>query len=311
MQALLLVALAIAAVRGDVALDVSPVKRFPLNPNLHSIFFETEINYGCEGGLYAEMVANRDFETQGRGLIPTCAAPEPRRKDPLQPGLDPNEPPANPQDYRPWTSIGQAQLELTNSTQPFTTNPMTLKVTGRSGDGFSNPGYWGMNFELGESYHLSFYASSRNGGWVAVRFSGSSVANIFVQGEKWTKYEASIQALSTNHTGSHPLPHQPQARLHAHSGRQLPRGNWSPHPLELEADHWSQGGAPWPLQHGMGILGHRWRGPVRDAFACRNSQHRATAERFYGILDGTAIHTAQGQPGVCAGCSRPHRICQW
>eukprot|EP00050_Salpingoeca_kvevrii_P022188 m.122502 g.122502 ORF g.122502 m.122502 type:complete len:642 (-) comp9630_c0_seq2:40-1965(-) len=223
MQALLLVALAIAAVRGDVALDVSPVKRFPLNPNLHSIFFETEINYGCEGGLYAEMVANRDFETQGRGLIPTCAAPEPRRKDPLQPGLDPNEPPANPQDYRPWTSIGQAQLELTNSTQPFTTNPMTLKVTGRSGDGFSNPGYWGMNFELGESYHLSFYASSRNGGWVAVRFSGSSVANIFVQGEKWTKYEASIQALSTNHTGSLELIFQGQFTIFFDSISLMPK----------------------------------------------------------------------------------------
>lgn len=43
--------------------------RIPVNPSLYSIFFE-EINHAGEGGLYAELVLNRDFEitTPPRGV---------------------------------------------------------------------------------------------------------------------------------------------------------------------------------------------------------------------------------------------------
>ena len=35
-----------------------------ISPNLYSIFFETEINFGSEGGLYAELIHNRFFESK-------------------------------------------------------------------------------------------------------------------------------------------------------------------------------------------------------------------------------------------------------
>jgi hypothetical protein len=54
----------------DQTLVIHSNRKFPLSPLLHSIFFETEINFGSEGGLYAEMLFNRDFETQGRGTMP-------------------------------------------------------------------------------------------------------------------------------------------------------------------------------------------------------------------------------------------------
>src|SRR5713101_6014338 len=36
----------------------------PVSPSLYGVFFE-EINHAGEGGLYAEMVRNRDFEETG------------------------------------------------------------------------------------------------------------------------------------------------------------------------------------------------------------------------------------------------------
>ena len=54
-----------------------------LSPVMYSLFLETEINFGGEGGLLAELLPNRDFETLGRGAIPGAAAvrgaPDPRR----------------------------------------------------------------------------------------------------------------------------------------------------------------------------------------------------------------------------------------
>ena len=36
-------------------------KGVPVQPTMYGVFFE-DINYGADGGLYAEMVANRSFE---------------------------------------------------------------------------------------------------------------------------------------------------------------------------------------------------------------------------------------------------------
>ena len=57
---------------GSSTFKIESTKAFArqLSPVLHSIFFETEINFGSEGGLYAETVFNRDFETLGRGTMP-------------------------------------------------------------------------------------------------------------------------------------------------------------------------------------------------------------------------------------------------
>ena len=57
-------------------------------------------------------------------------------------GLDPGEPPAIPSSFAPWvgTTAGTV-LATDNTTQPFITNPTTLKLTAKaSGDGIRNPG---------------------------------------------------------------------------------------------------------------------------------------------------------------------------
>ena len=50
-----------------------------LSPLLHSLFFETEINFGGEGGVYAELLPNRDLETLGRGRVAEASKTVPGR----------------------------------------------------------------------------------------------------------------------------------------------------------------------------------------------------------------------------------------
>merc|ERR1719201_1924594 len=65
---------------GQVGVSLSPV--------LYSVFLETEINFGGEGGLYAELIRNRDFETLGRGSAnfepspPVSSTPTPKTPPP-------------------------------------------------------------------------------------------------------------------------------------------------------------------------------------------------------------------------------------
>ena len=58
-------------------LEISSGPQLPISPLLYSLFFETEINFGGEGGVYAELVSNRDFEALGRGRLPESATTEP------------------------------------------------------------------------------------------------------------------------------------------------------------------------------------------------------------------------------------------
>lgn len=44
------------------------IKKNRISPLLYGVFFE-DINYGGDGGLYAELVANRSFEYYDRNNI--------------------------------------------------------------------------------------------------------------------------------------------------------------------------------------------------------------------------------------------------
>ena len=49
-------------------LDVWPAERqHTISKDFYSLFLETEINFGGEGGLLADQVWNGDFEALGRG----------------------------------------------------------------------------------------------------------------------------------------------------------------------------------------------------------------------------------------------------
>ena len=99
-----------------------------INPAMWGIFFE-DINYGADGGLYAELVKNRGFEFP----------------DPLM----------------GWTKISpstaKGKLAIRNS-KPFDSgNPHYLRVQseGTAPFGVANGGFGGMGVRKGETYDFS------------------------------------------------------------------------------------------------------------------------------------------------------------
>ncbi|HWW02426.1 MAG TPA: alpha-L-arabinofuranosidase C-terminal domain-containing protein [Candidatus Acidoferrum sp.] len=104
-----------------------------ISPTLYGIFFE-DINCSADGGLYAELVRNRNFE-------------------------DSDKP-----DYWPVVSGGQAAVDLAiDSTNPSSAkNPHALKVQivnpGAGRAGVANNGFWGISLNHGQAYELSFLA---------------------------------------------------------------------------------------------------------------------------------------------------------
>jgi hypothetical protein len=159
-----------------------------------------QINYGSEGGLYAEQIYNRDFETLGRAKkIPegTAGTTTVGKRSPTAatttanfeaddrdaPALDPGEPAANQTSFAPWTAVGAAALRISTARPAFKTNPSTLLLNStQTGDGARNPGFWGINVQPGANFTVSFYArTSRDGGnggmkAITVQFVGSHVA---------------------------------------------------------------------------------------------------------------------------------------
>ena len=62
-------------------------------------------------------------------------------------GRDRHEPPVVEDDYRPWSVIGGARIQIDATTAPFSANPHSLRVectVSCKGAGVSNPGYWGI-----------------------------------------------------------------------------------------------------------------------------------------------------------------------
>lgn len=154
-----------------------------VSSNLFGIFFE-EINFGGEGGLYAEMVRDRSFYN-----------------------------PANA-DY--WTQVttGSAAGALSVDTaQPLNTNlPNSLKLSLASGSGSvgaANAGFWGMSFASNATYNLAFYAKSANGfsGPLTAQLAGANGSRVYARMSfgglttNWQKFSGTLLATNTDTNG--------------------------------------------------------------------------------------------------------------
>eukprot|EP00727_Mastigamoeba_balamuthi_P007029 m51a1_g2947 hypothetical protein (627) ;mRNA; f:622779-625143 len=143
----------------------SSAKLKDISPTLYGVFFE-EINFAGEGGLYAELIRNRDFEAMGRGD--------------LGKGGEGN--------LRPWQVKGTVSIDT--STAPFQANGHVVKIVGSAT--LTNPGFWGISCVQGKTYKGSFYAS----GSASISFrlttatgaSASTTATVRTEGSGWRKY---------------------------------------------------------------------------------------------------------------------------
>lgn len=110
----------------------------PVSPTLWGVFFE-DINLSADGGLYAELVRNRNFEDSGK--------PE------------------------HWSAVGGAAAQVrfdVDTAKPVSPkNPRSLKVIAAPAAGaragVANAGFHGMGIKQGESYKLSLFARGGDG----------------------------------------------------------------------------------------------------------------------------------------------------
>src|SRR6267142_1198061 len=161
---LLLMLLSGTALAGTATITVDSAKPGPrLNPRMYGIFLE-EVNFGVDGGLYAELIRNRGWEDA-----------EPREGFTLRDGRWRD---AKGYDARfsrfgyvtnglpSWTLIkeggaeGAMHLDLNNPLNASTPRSLRLEIA-KVGPGrlaIANEGFWGIGVAEGEKYNLSFWA---------------------------------------------------------------------------------------------------------------------------------------------------------
>lgn len=133
-----------------------------IQPTMYGIFFE-DINFGADGGLYAELVKNRSFEF--------------------------------PQPFVGWVSFGNVTVQ---SDKPcFDRNPHYVRVVNDGRllrAGLDNEGFTGIGLKQGEEYRFSVYARTPDAGSMKlsielVRADGSNPLKkeIEIKGNEWKK----------------------------------------------------------------------------------------------------------------------------
>lgn len=136
----------------------------PIQSTMYGIFFE-DINFGADGGLYAELVKNRSFEFE------------------------------NP--LGGWTPFGNVSVQTQKPC--FDRNPHYVRLSYEkelTGTGLDNEGFNGIGIREGEKYDFSLYARIRSGDApVKLRINLVDSRNdlyeqkeIEVSGKEWKKY---------------------------------------------------------------------------------------------------------------------------
>ena len=146
-----------------------------IKPTMYGIFFE-DINFGADGGLYAEMVENRSFEF--------------------------------PQSLMGWNTFGKVKVET--ASPAFDRNPhyVTLSDPGHheKRTGLENRGFFGMGLKKDMNYRFSVYARSAGTTKIRVELIGSdneviAKKSITVNGGDWKKYTAELTSPRTDAKG--------------------------------------------------------------------------------------------------------------
>ena len=141
-----------------------------ISDKLIGIFFE-DISYAADGGLYAELVQNRDFEYTAR-------------------------------DHKGWTATTawHSSAPITIATeQPLSTNNPHYAVL--TADTLSNEGWDGINIEKGKRYDFSIFVRGKK--MLVVRLEGQdgtvlATTKVKAKNPDWQQYTATLTAKQTD-----------------------------------------------------------------------------------------------------------------
>ena len=99
----------------------------PIQPTMYGLFFE-DINFGADGGLYAELIKNRSFEF--------------------------------PQSFMGWNTFGK--VEVRSDDAPFAHNPHYVRLSysghAHKHTGLENEGFRGIGLKKDGTYRFSVWA---------------------------------------------------------------------------------------------------------------------------------------------------------
>ena len=150
-----------------------------IQPTMYGIFFE-DINFGADGGLYAEMVENRSFEF--------------------------------PQRLMGWNTFGNVSLSDVKPAFPRNPHYVTLESAGarEKQTGLENRGFFGMGLKKDMKYDFSVYARLHliNGKQAKIRVELVDSKNnviakkgITITNNKWAKHTATLTSNVTDPKG--------------------------------------------------------------------------------------------------------------
>ena len=145
----------------------------PIQKTMYGIFFE-DINYGADGGLYAEMVKNRSFEF--------------------------------PQSLLGWTTFGNVEVRTDGA--PFPNNPHYVRLSYPGHDakqtGLDNEGFFGIAVKQNAEYRFSVWARAAGDTNSSIRIelidTESAVFNsqkLTVDSKEWKKYQVILKSPRT------------------------------------------------------------------------------------------------------------------
>ncbi len=144
-----------------------------INPDMYGIFFE-DINFGADGGLYAELIKNRSFEF--------------------------------PQNLMGWKIFGKVELRTIEA--PFERNPHYVRLYpsghAHKHTGLENEGFRGIGLKEGATYRFSVWARSLDGKSQTIRIEFIDAQNnvmdkrdLSINSKEWQKYSVEITASGT------------------------------------------------------------------------------------------------------------------
>ena len=141
-----------------------------IQPTMYGLFFE-DINYGADGGLYAEMIKNRSFEF--------------------------------PQNFMGWTTFGNVKLM---NDGPFERNPHYVRLGApnhaHKRTGIENEGFFGVAIKKDAEYRFSVWARGENQRIRVELIDNSSMGesqvlvsnNLEINSKEWKQYEIILKA---------------------------------------------------------------------------------------------------------------------
>ncbi len=136
-----------------------------IQPTMYGLFFE-DINYGADGGLYAEMIKNRSFEF--------------------------------PQNFMAWSTFGNVKLM---NDGPFERNPHYVRLENpghaHKRTGIENEGFFGLGVKQNAEYRFSVWARGENQKILVEIIDNSSMgesqllvgSELDINSKEWKQYE--------------------------------------------------------------------------------------------------------------------------